>query len=109
MASVSFMPSARWGSEYVDAALEASCDVLMVLQSLRTNDADASMGDSGEVMHVQRAIESVRQTIEELRLARRGVCSVTALGFVMAMPRSRRSGRTAGELAACKSAGCSPV
>ena len=72
MATVRFIPSARWGSDH-------------------------------------GAIEAVRRTIEELRLARRGVSSVTALGFVMATPRSRRQGRTAGELAVCKSAGCSSV
>lgn len=109
MATGRVMPSARWGSDYVDAALEASCDVLMVLESLRNDGADAARSASGELVHLQRAIESVRRTIEELRMARQGVPSVTALGFVMATPRSPRARRTAGGLAVCKSEGCSAV
>ncbi len=109
MATVSFMPSASRSSDNVDAALEASCDVLMVLQSLRAEAPDVAAGASGELVHVQRAIESVRRTIDELRMARRGVASATALGFVMASPRSRRARRDAGALAVCKSEGCSAV
>jgi hypothetical protein len=109
VSAVRFMPSAGRSSDNVDAALEASCDVLMVLQSLRTDSPDAASSTSGELMHVQRAIESVRRTIEELRMARLGVASATAFGFVMASPRSRRARRSAGELVACKSKGCSAV
>jgi hypothetical protein len=86
VATVRFMPSASRSSDNVDTALEASCDVLMVLQSLRTEVPDVATSASGELVHVQRAIESVRRAIEELRMARRGVASATALGFVMASP-----------------------
>jgi hypothetical protein len=100
------MPPPSGGSDNVDAALEASCDVLMALQSLRGEDAEVA---TTACVHVQRAIESVRRTIDELRMARRGAASITALGFVMPSPRSREAWRRAGGLATCKSEGCSTV
>ena len=103
------MPSASRSLDDVDIALDAICDVLMVLQSLRAQAPDVATNASGDPVHVQRAIESVRRTIDELRAARCGDANATTLGFVVASPRSRKARRHAGALAVCKSEGCSAV
>lgn len=106
MTTFSLMPPPSGGSANVEAALDASCDVLMALQSLGGEDAGVA---TTTCVHVQRAIESVRRTIDELRMARRGVASITALGFVMPSPRSREAWRHADKPAMCKSEGRSTV
>ena len=107
MATVSFMPVSR-GSDNVDAALEASCGVLMTLQSLRVN-APGLLATSGDLAHVQRAIDSVHRAIEELRLTRRGGANPAAFGFVMPLSQARRPRRNVAERTARKSEGCSAV
>lgn len=108
MATVRFLPSVSRGSDKVDAALEASCDALVMLQSLRVT-TPGPLAASGDLVHVQRAIDSVHRAIEELRLTRRGGASPAAFGFVMPLSRARRPRRNVAGRAARKSEGCSAV
>jgi hypothetical protein len=109
MASVSFMPSVSRGPDGVDAALQASCDLLMTLQSLRVSALGSGLAASGDLVHVQRAVESVHRAIEELRLTRRGGVTPAVLGFVMPLSRARRPRLNVGARAMRKSEGCSAV
>jgi hypothetical protein len=109
MATVSFMPSVSRGADDVDAALDASCAALIMLQSLCLSTRSPGLSTSGDLVHVQRAIESVHRAIEELRLTRRGGASPAVFGFVMPLSRARRPGRNVDERAARKSEGCSAV
>lgn len=73
----------------IEAALEATCDALMTLQSVDTLPSIAN--DPGEV-HVAQAISHLRQAVDELRDARSERQTGLALGFVVASDR-RESGR----------------
>jgi hypothetical protein len=67
-----------------ETALEASCGVLVTLESIYGH-ADASAGELMNLQtHLQQAIESVRRAITELRLARTKAPAPMALGFVAA-------------------------
>jgi hypothetical protein len=83
--------SLRRGSDDVEAALDASCGALMTLQSMRMQAQDSAASALTEQVHVQHAIDSLRQAILELRMARRQVASAIALGFVIASPGARTS------------------
>jgi len=74
-------------SDHLDAALEASCDTLVVLQSIRALGADDVGGGEGQLT---RAIKSLRRAIAELRKARREQPAALALGFVMDTPSGGR-------------------
>jgi hypothetical protein len=91
MATVRVRPSVSRGSDNVHAALEASCDALLMLQSLRLSAAGSDLATARDLVYVQRAIESVHRAIEELRLTRRGGASPAAFGFVMPLSRARRA------------------
>ncbi len=73
------------GSHDVETALEASCGLLMALESIRSQTSDADV--LRVHAHVQQAIEFVRRAITELRLAHSNTASPIALGFVAAAPR----------------------
>jgi len=79
--------------DYVQNALEASCDALMTLESIRTVPAgDGS--EPGAQLHVAQAIASLRHAISELRLAHDHDASMVGLGFVVktvpGRPQNRR-------------------
>jgi hypothetical protein len=67
-------------SDDVRAALEATCDALMMIESLRTKRGQHAR-DPGP--HLIEAIAMLRQAIKELRLARGGEESVVGRGFVV--------------------------
>ena len=66
----------------IGAALEATCDALMALQSI---EVLSSMTESelGEV-HVERAVSHLRHAVDELRDAQAQGQTGLALGFVLA-------------------------
>jgi hypothetical protein len=78
------------GPDYVQNALEATCDALMALESIRV--APGARGRSSE-LQVAQAIASLRQAISELRLARGEEESMVALGFVVGTSPQRRGKR----------------
>jgi signal transduction histidine kinase len=87
--------SGELGPTYdLQTALEASCGVLMLLETIR-RDGEQSAGAVARVQaHLQQSIESVRRSITQLRMARSEMVSPMALGFVVASPLDRRSQRT---------------
>jgi hypothetical protein len=78
------------GPDYVQNALEATCDALMTLESIRVAPSDR--GWSSE-LQVGQAIASLRQAISELRLAYGDDASMVGLGFVVRTPPQRRDER----------------
>src|SRR6478672_7620542 len=66
--------------DYVQNALEATCDALITLESIR---AAPAAGDWRPDLQVVQAITSLRQAISELRLAHAEDESAVALGFVV--------------------------
>ena len=69
-------PPAR---EHLEAALEATCDALSVLQAI-----DAQVDEHGWVKaQTRQAIDSLRRAIADLRAARGTEASALALGFVV--------------------------
>ncbi|MGA2009947.1 MAG: hypothetical protein ABSH51_05340 [Solirubrobacteraceae bacterium] len=78
----------------VETALEASCGVLVTLESIHRH-ADESTSELLTVQaHVQQAIESLRRAIAELRLARTKSPSPMALGFVAAASNEPLAGES---------------
>ena len=71
------------GPDHLDAALEASCDTLVALQSIRALGADEIKGAEGQAT---RAIKSLRRAIAELRKLRRQHADALSLGFVIGTP-----------------------
>jgi hypothetical protein len=78
------------GPDYVQNALEATCDALMTLETIRA--APGPRSGSSE-LQVAQAIASLRQAIIELRLARGEEESAVALGFVVRTSPQRRAKR----------------
>jgi hypothetical protein len=76
----------RLDTDNLQSALEASCDALMMVESARFT------GDFGADGHVERAIESLRGAIDELRLARDEEASMVGLGFVVRADARRLAG-----------------
>jgi hypothetical protein len=74
--------------DHVEAALEASCDTLVVLQLLRALGADDISGAEGQAT---QAIRSLRAAIAELRAAQELRGSGIAAGFVVATDRPPRT------------------
>ena len=74
---------------HLEAALEASCASLIVLESTRDGVVDV------RAVHGQitRAVESLRSGIAELRAAHHVETSMLAFGFVLDAPRSWRRGK----------------
>jgi hypothetical protein len=68
-------------ADMLQAALESSCDVLMTLQSIE-HSVHAGENSTPHV-HLARAIDGLRRTISELRLAREEEASIVGLGFVV--------------------------
>jgi hypothetical protein len=68
----------------IEAALEATCDALMTLQSIEA--LPSIPNDPGRV-HVAQAISQLRQAIDELRDAQAEGQTGLALGFVLAGDR----------------------
>jgi hypothetical protein len=77
----------------IGAALEATCDALMALQSIDVLPAmpKSEHGDG----HVERAVSHLRHAVDELRDAQAQGQTGLALGFVLA--RDQRSLTTDGE------------
>lgn len=70
--------------DFVYSALEATCDALMTLESIRDSAAAVrASAPSASEPHVAQAIASLRHAIAELRLARSRDTSPIALGFVV--------------------------
>lgn len=67
----------------IEAALEASCGALVTLESLNLGAADGLSDLDGMQGHVGLAITSLRDAIQELRLAQSNGSSVLAIGFVL--------------------------
>ena len=67
------------GLDRIGAALEATCDALMTLQSI-----DAPPGMPEGEGHVARAISHLRHAIDELRDAQAQGQTGLAMGFVLA-------------------------
>ncbi len=67
----------------IEAALEASCAALVTLESINSVAGDGS--DNGDSMggHIGLAIGSLRNVIEELRLAQNNGACALAIGFVL--------------------------
>jgi hypothetical protein len=77
----------------IGAALEATCDALMALQSIDVLPAmpENAQGDG----HVEHAISHLRHAVDELRDAQANGQTGMALGFVLA--RDQRSSTTEDE------------
>jgi hypothetical protein len=77
----------------IGAALEATCDALMALQSIDVLPAmrESEQGDG----HVERAVSHLRHAVDELRDAQAQGQTGLAHGFVLA--RDQRSLMTDGE------------
>jgi hypothetical protein len=67
----------------IEAALEASCGALVTLESIKPGPADDLRGIDGTHGHLRLAIGSLREAIEELRLAQSKGSSALASGFVL--------------------------
>ncbi len=68
----------------IEAALEASCGALVTLESIHSDPAgDRSDDQDGMLGHVGLAIRSLRNVIEELRLAQNNGACALAVGFVL--------------------------
>jgi hypothetical protein len=82
-------------TDYIQNALEATCDALMTLESIPAAGETSRGGAAAAAsdLHVAQAIASLRHAISELRLAHAHEGSALALGFVM-RPRSRRRPRS---------------
>jgi hypothetical protein len=69
------------GADHVETALEATCAVLMTLESLKSG----TTGNNGEPEALQSqlrdAVALLREAIAELRLVH--VSAVTSLGFIL--------------------------
>jgi hypothetical protein len=63
----------------VQDALEASCDALMTLESIR---AGSAAENRTKQLHLAQAMASLRHAIAELRLVRPEGESIVGLGFV---------------------------
>jgi hypothetical protein len=84
---MSVVQQTRLDPDKLQTALEASCDALMMLQSMELaadrGDDDDDGDDSLAHQHVREATESLRCAIVELRQARSQDASVVGLGFVV--------------------------
>jgi hypothetical protein len=69
-------------SDYVEAALEASCATLIALQLVRAFAADDPHG----TRQTSRAITAIRQAIDELRAMRAAGSGALVHGFVVGGP-----------------------
>lgn len=69
--------------DLIEAALEASCGALVTLETIDAGRADGLSDVDGTQGHVRLAIRSLREVIEELRLAQSNGSSALANGFVM--------------------------
>ena len=67
----------------IEAALEASCGALVTLESINSDAGDGSDDADGTRSHVGLAIRSLRDVIEELRLAQSNGACTLAIGFVL--------------------------
>jgi hypothetical protein len=67
----------------IEAALEASCGALVTLESINPDALEGPDNPVGMRGHVGQAIRSLRQTIEELRLAQNNGACALAIGFVL--------------------------
>jgi hypothetical protein len=87
-------------SYYIQNALEAACDSLMALESIRAPAETPGSAVDGSQLHVGQAIASLRHAISELRLAHDHDASMVGLGFVVATApvrppkRHRRGGQS---------------
>lgn len=69
--------------DQIEAALEAACGALITLESISPG-ASRGLDDADEMQrHVGLAIRSLRQAIEELRLAQSNGSSALAIEFVL--------------------------
>jgi hypothetical protein len=73
----------------IGAALEATCDALMALQSIEVLPT-MTESEEGEA-HVERAVSHLRHAVDELRDAQAHGQTGLALGFVLA--RDQRSSK----------------
>jgi hypothetical protein len=74
--------------DYVQNALEATCDALITLESIRASPARDRKAD----LQVVQAMSSLRQAISELRLAHAEEDeSMVGLGFVVRTNARRRA------------------
>ncbi len=76
----------KHGEDEAEIALEASCGVLIMLESIRRHADDSAGEFVGVQGHVQQAIESLRGVIMQLRMAHSETVFPMALGFVAASP-----------------------
>jgi hypothetical protein len=67
----------------IEAALEASCGALVTLESINAGAVDGLHDIDGTQRHLGLAIGSLREAIEELRLAQSKGSSALAIGFVL--------------------------
>jgi hypothetical protein len=67
----------------IEAALEASCGALVTLESINSVARDGSDEPDAMGGHVGLAIRSLRDVIEELRLAQSNGACALAIGFVL--------------------------
>jgi hypothetical protein len=70
-------------SDSLHDALEASCDALMVLQSIEPEDTGHGAAGPAATRHLHHAIDSLRSAIAQLRMARDENASLVGLGFVL--------------------------
>jgi len=74
----------------IEGALEASCGALVTLESIK-GAADGLRDADGMEAYVALAIESLREAIEQLRLAQSNGSSALAIEFVLEGDRRPRA------------------
>jgi hypothetical protein len=79
----------RPARDQVETALEASCGLLMTLETIRNHAGDSAAEFANAQALLAQAIESLREAITEVRMAR-GAGPI-ALGFVAEPPVDRGS------------------
>lgn len=71
---------------HLEAALEASCAILMALESAQLDNGQTAADTSAVQGQISSAITSVRKAMSELRALHQVETSMLAFGFVLADP-----------------------
>jgi hypothetical protein len=81
--SMTGMSGSGTALEHYEAALDASCDTLIILQSIHAALASSSTGGAAARRQIRRAIDSQRRAIAELRKAKGEPENTPVIGFVL--------------------------
>jgi hypothetical protein len=83
-------PGETSACDQFESVLEASCGILVTLESIRVQTGAAADEVAKVQSHIHQAIASLRGAIAELRMACSSTGSPAVLGFVAAPPGQER-------------------